>query len=351
MHTKSNKISLSVYHQLQKATPEEKADIILQLLKHHPEHRLELPATDGLQADLKHLDLSKSALESRYSLDKLEPFWSKTHNGMNMNMTNIPGSNLKDANLQNSYLSSSNLRQSRMQHANLTGIELSNADLEKAHLNKTRITNADLIYSNLKGAVLEDADLTGSFLSFADLEGADLKGADLTGANLWRANLSRANLDHTNFSGADLKEVNFQEAFFKQTEFRNADLRYAKLEGTKLQNCGLSHTRIAGAILQDAVISSAQFGDKIGEEFHIFDYGNDPEVIIGGYEEAREAYVMLINRFNELSDRESILWALQREKQMEKQILRYNTELAWKNKHWARAFTFFMQYINAALFQ
>lgn len=349
MSSDSNRSLVNIFQQLQKAEQEEKADIILRLIKQHPEHKLELPGEEGFQADLRHLDLSKASLESRYSLDKLEPYWSKTHNGMNMIMSKLTGSKLDEANLTNSYLSSSNLRNSNLQYSNLDGVELWNANLEGAFLNGAKITRADLIESNLKGADLENADFSGSFMAFADLTGANLTGANLTNANLWHANLRGAILDKTNFCRADLKEADFRHAVFNETNFKEADLRFANLNGAKMQNCKLLHVRIASAILDNADFTYTQFGEKIGEEFHLREYGNDPGSMVAGYQEGKDAYILLIKRFNELNNIEGIRWALRREKKMENQIMRYNFELAWKKRRWSGVVKFFVKYINTSL--
>jgi len=46
-------VPLEIYERLAEATPEEKTDIVLRLIEEHPEGRLELPARDGVRADLQ----------------------------------------------------------------------------------------------------------------------------------------------------------------------------------------------------------------------------------------------------------------------------------------------------------
>jgi hypothetical protein len=58
---------LEIYSRLKKATPEEKTDIVLQLIEKHPEGKLELPEQGGMCADLSNIDLSVDTLKGKRS--------------------------------------------------------------------------------------------------------------------------------------------------------------------------------------------------------------------------------------------------------------------------------------------
>lgn len=63
---------LQIYHQIERAYPAEKAEIVLRLIEEHPEGKLELPQIDNIRAELSNIDLSTNTLKARR--DQLVPF-------------------------------------------------------------------------------------------------------------------------------------------------------------------------------------------------------------------------------------------------------------------------------------
>ena len=133
------------YEQLAAASPAERAEIVLGLIRDHPQGRLELPAVDGRQAMLDEIDLTPLT-----SGDRIGP---------------ADESRPRDAGLRDASLRGASLRK-----ANLQGVDLSNA--------------------NLAGALLGQARLRHACLEGADLHDTDMAGVDLEGANLGEVNLS-----------------------------------------------------------------------------------------------------------------------------------------------------------------
>ncbi|MBD2629863.1 serine/threonine-protein kinase [Trichormus variabilis] len=99
--------------------------------------------------------------------------------------------NISLLNLQGTDLSGTNFHYAQLQKTNLQGANLNNSDFGRA----------SLMYANLK-----DANLSKAYLSHADLEGADLRGADLSYAYLSQANLRGANLCGANLTGAKVTD-------------------------------------------------------------------------------------------------------------------------------------------------
>jgi hypothetical protein len=60
-----DRVPLEVYEQLEKATPEQRTDIVLSLIEKDPEGRLVLPRRDGVRANLREVDLSPETLKAR----------------------------------------------------------------------------------------------------------------------------------------------------------------------------------------------------------------------------------------------------------------------------------------------
>ncbi len=99
--------------------------------------------------------------------------------------------NLNLLNLQGTDLSGTNFHSSKLCRTNLQGANLSDSDFGRA---------------SLHGANLKDATLIKAYLGHADLEGADLRGADLSYAYLSYANLRGTNLCGANLTGAKISE-------------------------------------------------------------------------------------------------------------------------------------------------
>jgi uncharacterized protein YjbI with pentapeptide repeats len=257
-----------VYRRLEQATPEERVDIVLQLIERHPEGRLELPERNDVCANLHKVDLSREELTRRRSQLKTESpaWWHPTHSGAALDGADLRGANLTDANLQGARLWAANL-----ENAQLTAANLQQGDLWRANLKGAALGNA-----NLQGVVLNRANLQNCFLWHANLQRAVLQGADLRGAELEGTNLAKA------------------------------DLRTADLQEVTLLNCNLEHIYISGARLARTRLRRQQLGERIGEE------------VGGDCEAARQGYLVLKRNFNELGDYGAASWAHGRERRMEK---------------------------------
>jgi uncharacterized protein YjbI with pentapeptide repeats len=105
-----------VYERLEKATPEEKTDIVLRLIEEYPKGRLELPERDEVRANLSKVDLSRDTLKARLAQLKTEsaPWW----------VANLQGADLWYARLQGVDLST----------AIITHIRISGAWLDRTRL-------------------------------------------------------------------------------------------------------------------------------------------------------------------------------------------------------------------------
>ncbi|MBD2291899.1 pentapeptide repeat-containing protein [Anabaena sphaerica FACHB-251] len=93
-----------------------------------------------------------------------------------------------------------------LQDSDLSGTNFHGAQLTKTNLQGTNLENSDFGRASLKEANLKDANLTKAYLSHADLEGADLRGADLSYAYMSQANLRGANLCGANLTGARISD-------------------------------------------------------------------------------------------------------------------------------------------------
>jgi uncharacterized protein YjbI with pentapeptide repeats len=179
-----------VYEQLEKATPEEKREIVLRLIKAHPAKRLELPARDGKGANLARADLHKLDLRCA------------DLQGAHLEAADLQSVNLGDANLLGANLHDANLRE-----ANLQGAELFMANLQDAYLWFANLRGADLWFANLRGADLWFAELQGANLGGARLEGVDLSHADITHIKIAGAWLDHTRLQRKQLGGAIGEEV------------------------------------------------------------------------------------------------------------------------------------------------
>lgn len=99
--------------------------------------------------------------------------------------------NLNLLNLQGTDLSGTNFHSAQLQNTNLQGANLQNTDFGRASLTR---------------ANLRDANLNKAYFNHADLEGADLRGSDLSNAYLTHANLRGANLCGANLTGAKISD-------------------------------------------------------------------------------------------------------------------------------------------------
>lgn len=93
--------------------------------------------------------------------------------------------------------------------APLSGFNLSDADLDRSDLSA-----AELIDTDLSGASLINAELRDAVLLGADLTGARISGADFSGASLDRVSLVNVEASRANFHNAVLCEADLSGASF-----------------------------------------------------------------------------------------------------------------------------------------
>jgi uncharacterized protein YjbI with pentapeptide repeats len=189
-------VPADVYEQLERATPEERVEILLdELLERHASHRLELPKRNSDRAKLVGIDLSPQAIRRKYGqrLDNDPPTWWDR----------------KD-------------KEGR--------VRLRCADLRGADLRGAQLQNVDLYDAYLEGAELEDANLQGASLLMAHLQGANLRGAILCQANLGEAHFEGADLRDSRLEGvnlsmaASIRDIQLKGAHLDRTNIRQADL-------------------------------------------------------------------------------------------------------------------------------
>lgn len=289
------------YELLTRATPEEKTEIILQLIEKHPEGRLELPTRGGVQANLSNLDLSVDTIKEKLKQSRGSlPVWWNRFKGLNLCGANLQGANLKGA----------SLRDADMAHANLEACDLTSADLQGAHLG-----GANLQKSNLEGTKFQKADLSN-----ADLRDANLLGTDFRYAHLWNVDLRDVFLDGTDFQGATLFEANLRGAYLIDVYLSETRLAGSKLERVDLSRCGLTHIYIGDAWLEKTNLRYWQLDGAIGEER------------AKEYREAKRGYRVLKQNFESLGDYDAASWAYRKERRMEKLEARQTFKLG---KYWS----------------
>ena len=136
--------------------------------------------------------------------------------------------------------------------------------------------------------------------------GVSLLGAQLQGSDLMMAQLQRADLSWAQLQGADL--------------------RSAKLQGADLYNdVSLEGTRWDGAFLDRTRIRRESLGSAIGDESDA--HGSRSAI---DYYDAKEAYLLLKNNFNQIGRYEDASWAYIKEQQMEK-MAHYRE---WRSHGW-----------------
>ena len=160
---------------------------------------------------------------------------------IDLGLTNLSGTDLRDVNLSRSNLF----------NVNLTNASLVDAEIEESYLILANLSGADLSHANLFDSYLPESNLGGanlnnSNLTRAKLQGANLIRANLNGAKLERANLSRSHLDHANLSGALLHNARMFETSLHYTDMRNSFLA-----GTELTTDSLSDAILEGAYYTD----------------------------------------------------------------------------------------------------
>jgi len=203
---------------------------------------------------------------------------------------------LWDAKLEAVYLTRARLDNAVLAGTNLRDAKLSNATLRSANLSRAHLQRAELFQAQLHGAYLQSAQLQGADLSFAQLQGADLSFAELQGAFLAFAELQRTILLHAQLQGVDMYHVD-----------------------------GLDGARWYGAHLDHTLINQENLGKAIGDEIDAREKGTAK-----AYHEAKEAYLLLKNNFNQIGRYEDASWAYVKEQQMEK--MAYHWE--WRSQGW-----------------
>jgi uncharacterized protein YjbI with pentapeptide repeats len=288
------RVPLEVYDQLERATPDERVDIVLRLIEEHQKHRLELPERDGRSACLDHVNLSSSMLRAR--LEKLgfdsATWWDTDLEGANLRMARLQGANLQDAYLQ--------------------GANLGMAELQGANLWDANLEGACLLSAKLRGAGLEGANLQGANLGIAHLQGAKLQGANLQGANLWSANLHGADLHGARLNGVDLSTCDLTHIWISGAWLDRTRLRWEQLGAWFIE-------RLFGLYPADRTrLRWEQLGAAIGEELAAADRKLSAYERAGIYGEAKRGYLGLKQNFDDLGDYDAASRAYRKERRMEK---------------------------------
>jgi uncharacterized protein YjbI with pentapeptide repeats len=338
------------FEQLQKATSEERTNIILELIEDHPEHWLVLPKRSERSAYLSNLNLSRETLERRKAESRIESpaWWSIKDNGAQLQNADLQGAILNDANLQGVNLASANLQGAHLQNVNLQDAYLHNANFKKAILLNANFQNAYLRIANLEdarlgaanfqGANLHQANLQNALLAHADLKSGFLREANFQDADLSFANLRDTNLVQSNLKGANLAQSNLTGASLVNADLQDADLRGATLRDVNISVIGnISNIYISGAWLDRNRMRHEQFDNAIGEELD------------QNYIAARAGYLMLKQNFYDLGDYDGASWAYRKERRMEKLEARENGRKALSKQKWRRAVTGYLKYYSDSI--
>jgi len=164
------------------------------------------------------------------------------------------------------------------------------------------------------GIDLSGARLSGAYLSGAQLQGAFLQRTVLDRGLLWGAQLQGSWLRGAHLRAADLGTANLREATLDAADLRETRLWHTQLQGVDMYDVGsLDGARWNGALLDHTRITRESLGNAIGEETEA-QKGWNPQ----GYREAKEAYLLLKNNFNQIGRYEEASWAYVKEQQMEK---------------------------------
>jgi uncharacterized protein YjbI with pentapeptide repeats len=393
-----SRIAPDVYWELEAAPPEVRREIVLGLIREHPEGRLVLPALDGVRAILDEIVLSYPAqglgLDSAAESDRRQKdgrlglsLRRAALRGASLRMADLRGVDLEEAGLQEVELEGADLRGATLRHAdlsrsrlvgaNLAGANLAGADLRGALLDgadlggadlaNARLEGASLGKSDLRGALLEEANLDhtsvrfaklqgaileGAYIRRADLRGADLEDADLRGADLEGSELEETRLRASNFAGANLRSCLLRQADLREADMTGADLRgsvltganlrYAVLRDARLQEVGLSqceiaHISLGGAKLDDTQLLLKQLDGAIGEE------------LAGDFDRAAQGYLALERNFEGLGDHDAASWAYRRRRRMQKREALAQAQAARSGRRWRRALGWYTLYASDQL--
>src|SRR4051794_41005140 len=163
-----SRVTPAVYGELDAAPPEVRREIVLGLIREHPEGRLVLPGRDGVRAMLDGIALPR--LTPGPGGDRAtEPDPRRANGRLALH--------LRGANLRGASLRAADLRGIDLEEADLRETDLDGADLRGATLRHADLSHSRLVRANLGGANLAGADLRGALLEGAELGGADLANA------------------------------------------------------------------------------------------------------------------------------------------------------------------------------
>ncbi len=248
--------------------------------------------------DLSGIDLSSEAiareLEEVKAVDPSRvPVWfSEETGGINLEKAGLLETNLQEANLAGAYL-------------------------HKAMLHRANLQEAIVFYANLQDAILSGANLHKVSLNGANLQKASLDRTKCAEASFSEANLEEASLWRANLEEASLGGANLQEAYLVRAKLRKAKLQGAHLEGVDMYDVqSLEGAYFYGAFLEQTRMTKEQLGGSSGEDV-------DKE-----YYQAKEAYLLPKNNFNQIGRYDDASWAYVKERQMEK--MTYHPKLAQK---------------------
>jgi len=321
------------------------------------------------------IDLSPEALAPlaeayRAAKPGWQPPWLAMIGGMNLDHARLDGAVLCGARLERGLLWHTVLRQAVLSGCQLQGADLWDANLQEANLSQfavvergrtdapgngvdvavpplpmvpplpkvvqpiggdpggstfaglsrrerlRRLRAADMLIVQ-SGA--DPADLTTDRwmeVDAANLEGAELTSADLTGANLAGVCLRRADLTDARLHGAGLRGARLEGAYFSGVALQGHDMyEVGSLDGAHWHGALLDHTRIRQKSLGKAV------GDELTAH---------TKKTAAAYHQAKEAYLLLKNNFNQIGRYEDASWAYVKEQQMEK--MAYYRE--WRSHRW-----------------
>jgi uncharacterized protein YjbI with pentapeptide repeats len=385
-----------VYGELDAASPEVRREMVMGLIREHPEGRLVLPGRDGVRAMLDGIALSqpvpgadrapepdqrrsgrRSGLNLRGADLRAASLREADLRGVDLEEADLreadlDGADLRGAMLRHAHLSRSRLVRAKLAGANLAGAELcgallDGADLGGADLASARLEGASLCEADLRQAMLEEANLDGSSVRFArlrgtvlegasirraDLRGADLGDADLRGADLEDSQLGEARLHSATLAGASLRTCILREADLRRADMTGADLRGALLTGANLREavlrdarlqevglsqCEIAHIFLGGAKLDDTQLRLKQLDGAIGEE------------LAGDFERAAQGYLALERNFEGLGDHDAASWAYRRRRRMQKREALAQARAARSGRQWRRAIGRYAKYASDQL--
>jgi uncharacterized protein YjbI with pentapeptide repeats len=206
------------------------------------------------------------------------------------------------------------LRGANLTNAQLQGADFTNAELQGAALSDAGLQAGALSDAQLQGARLWNAQLRGAYLTGAQLQWADLSGAELQAAHICCAQLQGARLPNAQLQGADLSGAQLQGAYLWGAQLQEARLEGAWLHATDMYRvASLDGVHWHGALLDHTRMKRESLGEAIGDEIEAHKGKKATE-----YEEAKEAYLLLKNNFNQIGRYEDASWGYVKERQMQK---------------------------------